>query len=52
VTELAELNPAGDSFKFLERKMVRERNRLCHALDEACELIAQTVNIDPFNLTF
>lgn len=43
VAELADLNPAGDSFKFLERKMVREQNRLCHALDEACELIAQTL---------
>jgi len=43
VAELAKMNPSDDSFKFLERKMVREQNRLCHALDEACELITQTL---------
>jgi hypothetical protein len=30
-------------FKFLERKMVRERNRVCHALDEAATLIDETL---------
>ena len=44
VANLAELNSASESFKFLERKMVREQNRLCHALDEACELIERTLN--------
>ena len=45
VAQLAELNPEGESFKFLERKMVREQNRLCHALDEARELIEQTLKL-------
>jgi len=44
VAELAELSPAGDAFKFLERKMIRERNRLCHALDKAHELIEETLS--------
>ena len=31
-------------FKFLERKMVRERNRVCHALIEAAGCIDQTLS--------
>ena len=30
-------------FKFLERKMVRERNKVCHALEEAVTLIEETL---------
>ena len=44
VAQLTALNPAGDSFKFLERKLVREQNRLCHGLDEAADLITQTLD--------
>jgi hypothetical protein len=39
VVELGVMDPNGASFKFLERKMVRERNRLCHALEQALRLI-------------
>lgn len=44
VAELATMDPQSNDFKFLERKMVRERNRVCHALLEAAELIDQTLN--------
>lgn len=44
VAKLAGLDPDGKSFKFLERKLVRERNRLCHALGEAHELIEETLS--------
>jgi len=43
LAELSELNPDDEPFKFLERKMVRERNRLCHALNEATELVEETL---------
>jgi hypothetical protein len=42
--KLAGLDPNDKPFKFLARKMVRERNRLCHALDEAHELIEETLS--------
>jgi hypothetical protein len=44
VADLAAVNPESYDFKFLERKMVRERNRVCHALAEASELIDHTLN--------
>ena len=44
VAELAAMNPESHDFKFLERKMIRERNRACHALSEAVEIIDQTLN--------
>jgi hypothetical protein len=44
VAELASMDDHSNAFKFLERKMVRERNRVCHALIEAAELIEQTLN--------
>jgi hypothetical protein len=39
VVDLAAMDPSGADFKFLHRKMVRERNRVVHALMEALELI-------------
>jgi hypothetical protein len=39
VEQLALLDPQGPPFKFMERKLLRERNRVCHALHEAVELI-------------
>ena len=44
VSELASMDDRSNGFKFLERKMVRERNRICHALIEAAECIEQTLN--------
>ncbi|MHC4103674.1 MAG: hypothetical protein ACYSR9_01945, partial [Planctomycetota bacterium] len=44
VAELASMDDHSNAFKFLERKMVRERNRVCHALTEAAEIIEQTLN--------
>ncbi|HLE43575.1 MAG TPA: M28 family peptidase, partial [Methylomirabilota bacterium] len=37
--ELAALGPASDAFKFTAAALVRERNRVVHALDEAAEVI-------------
>ncbi len=37
--ELAALGPASDAFKFTAAALVRERNRVVHALDEAAEII-------------
>jgi hypothetical protein len=37
------MDPARDEFKFLERKMVRERNRLVHAFMEAVALMEDTL---------
>jgi hypothetical protein len=44
VAELASMDDQSNAFKFLERKMLRERNRVCHALIEAAELIEQTLS--------
>ena len=41
--DLAAMDPQSYEFKFLERKMVRERNRVCRALAEASELIDRTL---------
>ena len=43
VMEMGKMDRNGASFKFLERKMVRERNSVCHALTEAVETIDQTL---------
>ncbi len=43
VAQLAGMDRESNDFKFLERKMVRERTRLQHALQEAAELIEKTV---------
>jgi hypothetical protein len=37
--ELARLDPAFDAFKFTAAALVRERNRVVHALDEATDVI-------------
>jgi hypothetical protein len=39
VRELAGLDPASDTFKFTVAALVRERNRVVHALDEAADVI-------------
>jgi hypothetical protein len=39
LVELGTLDRQSTSFKFLERKMLRERTRVSHALSQACELI-------------
>ena len=38
VKELAALNPQGDEFRFLKTGLIRERNKVMHALDKAIEL--------------
>ena len=43
VIQLAAMNSNSHDFKFLERKMIRERNRVCYALEEATELIEETL---------
>ena len=37
--DLAALDPASDAFKFTAAALVRERNRVVHALDEAADTI-------------
>jgi hypothetical protein len=44
VGKLSAMDPESHGFKFLERKMVRERNRVCHALIEAVGCIDQTLS--------
>ena len=44
LTGLGTMDPTSWDFKFLERKMVRERNRLCFALDEAQARIEETLS--------
>lgn len=39
IPELAALDPASDAFKFLERQLVRERNRVFHYLKKASVLL-------------
>jgi len=41
--QLGNMDPNSQTFKFLERKMVRERNRVCFALEEATKLIEETL---------
>ena len=52
LTEMAALDQQSRTFKFLERKMLRERNRVCHALTEATELIDQTLNKEKIRSCF
>jgi hypothetical protein len=44
VVELSRMDSQSKAFKFMERKMVRERNRVCHALAQAVELIDSTLD--------
>ncbi len=41
--DLAKMPPGDWPFKFLERKMVRERNRIIHALEEAEEVMTDMI---------
>lgn len=43
VAEMATMNRDADAYKFLERSMVRERNRVCHALNEAMALVDEAL---------
>jgi hypothetical protein len=43
VARLAAMDSKSHDFKFLERKMVRERNRVCYALEEAAGLIEEAL---------
>jgi hypothetical protein len=43
VAHLGNMDPNSWTFKFLERKMLRERNRVCFALEEASKLIDETL---------
>jgi len=43
IADLGEMDRSEASFKFLERKMVREQNRVCHALDQALEFLAEAI---------
>ncbi len=43
VAHLVNMDPNSWAFKFLERKMLRERNRVCFALDEASRSIEETL---------
>jgi hypothetical protein len=45
IAKLAEMDSEKNEFKFLERKMVRERNRVYHALSEAAEIIDHTLKL-------
>jgi hypothetical protein len=44
VATMASMDRGSWDFKFLERKMVRERNKVCHALDEAVALIEEVLS--------
>jgi hypothetical protein len=43
VAEMGALDHNIDFFKFLERSMVRERNKVCHCLNEAMTVIDETL---------
>ena len=43
VAHLGTMDPNSRAFKFLERKMLRERNRVCFALEEASNAIEETL---------
>jgi hypothetical protein len=43
VAHLGSMDPNSPAFKFLERKMLRERNRVCFALEEASKAIEETL---------
>lgn len=42
VRELASQDPESDEFRFLRTRLVREANKVCHALNEAAEAIRET----------
>lgn len=43
VTELARLEPDSHEFRILETRLVRERNKICHALVQARQVIEDTL---------
>jgi hypothetical protein len=43
VAEMGSMDPHSDLFKFVERSMVRERNRVLHCLNEAITLMDETL---------
>jgi hypothetical protein len=43
VGELARMEPQSHEFRMLETRLVRQRNRVCHALDQACQVIEDTL---------
>ena len=43
VGELAKMEPQSHGFRMLETRLVRQRNRVCHALDQACQVIEHTL---------
>jgi len=45
VSELARMDPQSDGFRMLETRLVRQRNRVCHALDLACQAIEDTLTV-------
>jgi hypothetical protein len=42
--DLGKIAPDSPAFKFLERRMVRERNRIIHALEEANEIADEVIS--------
>ncbi|MGH9805189.1 MAG: M28 family metallopeptidase, partial [Candidatus Acidiferrales bacterium] len=48
VRRLAKLDPESDEYGFLRTRLVRERNRVAHALDEALRLIVGRYEIREF----
>ncbi len=46
VGELASMEPDSHEFRLLETRLVRERNRVCHALDQACQIIEDTLALE------
>ncbi|MBI4639285.1 MAG: M28 family peptidase [Candidatus Tectomicrobia bacterium] len=45
VAELASLDPESNEFKFLRASLIRQRNRVFHALKEATEMVKETVGV-------
>jgi hypothetical protein len=43
VGKLARMEPHSHEFRMLETRLVRQRNRVCHALDQACQVIEDTL---------
>src|SRR5262249_30265022 len=41
--ELAPLDPASDEFKFLRTRLLRNQNRVVHALDQAVQAVRETL---------
>jgi hypothetical protein len=43
VAELAKMEPGSHDFHVLETRLARERNKVCHALNEACQAVEETL---------